>query len=820
MKRKNHAWKIAVSSLALFCILSTSAFASKTNSLKVEPPEAAIRNIALGASYTVSQGFHDDSLMGYENNRSKPGLLTNGKFGMAGTNEDFLDPEWIGYLRQVSREVVIDLGQTKRIDSIHVDLLQHGTVGVGLPRYINYYLSDDNNTWHEAGTSYPSTPLTQGGSRETAAIEGLESAARYVKVELAVGTFTFLDEIEVMGSDEILPGRKPLSGKTQQPAASYGMLRSGAAQAGGISNMFLAYLYQPGSYPADLSIWKQDDFRRIVTHTDTSGKPTDWMFDSVLFMAGGSRADYGTQSQWASFLNEAFAQGMNLEALDQTIGEAKQTLSDKKHKEKVVLAIPFPDPKTVGTWGTVDGKSISLSTQSEGEKGSLNNRVKAVQWFVHEAEMRFKEAHFDHLELSGFYWVQEEIGYDSTNEENLVKQVSSIVHEGNGEGAGNKKLYWIPFYQANGFTFWKDLGFDAVMMQPNYYFNGGMGPSPQAGGDSDFSRLRNTAALAERFGMGVEMEGDYQMTWKTTQKDYDGTLYNGAQTVQKFYNYMNVFTQTGLNQSMIGYYWGARSVLEDIVSSQVPYVRTSYDDAYLFTKDRYQVTNPDLPVQPAPGEGDEWSKPIQLQVKEGDVYNSSVAPGESKWLKFPIAAGQDWVVTLTPDNGSTVGLETRYWAESQTPQGGFSYLGNQTQSLLVSNRTGHDGAIMLRVFANDDGGGYKLSLHKPVEDGMSKVNALPLLLGNPMQTTVISGQEVWYKVSGEAAYSLKLSPSEGADMDLELYWGSNYTNVLANSYNGAGSEEAISYNNPYDPQFVYFVKVKAKTDGSLLLTAN
>lgn len=215
--------------------------------------------------------------------------------------------------------------------------------------------------------------------------------------------------------------------------------------------------------------------------------------------------------------------------------------------------------------------------------------------------------------------------------------------------------------------------------------------------------------------------------------------------------------------------------------------------------------------------GDRWENPIQLEEKEGEVYNSQVHAGGELWLKFPIQAQTDWNVTLTPVNGAAVGMEARYWAPAQTPHGGFSYFGNEVQSLSVSNKESTEQAIMLRVFANDGGGAFKLSLSQSLEDGSSKMNAKPLLQGIPINAQMEAGQQYWYAVSGNSVYDIQLTPQGEADMDVELYWGSNYTNVLASSSNGAGQTENLAYANPYDPKFVYFVKAKAITAGSYSL---
>ena len=75
-------------------------------------------------------------------------------------------------------------------------------------------------------------------------------------------------------------------------------------------------------------------------------------------------------------------------------------------------------------------------------------------------------------------------------ETELIRYASDYLH------SLGYKLMWIPYYQASGFSDWKELGFDMACMQPNYAFSG----------QATIDRLYDNAATTKRLGMCVEIE--------------------------------------------------------------------------------------------------------------------------------------------------------------------------------------------------------------------------------------------------------------------------------------------------------------------------
>lgn len=787
----------------------------------VPPSNDSLTNVAQGKPYTITQGFRDEDLMAYETRTAADNgsayELTDGKIASSKQHDDycncdvmFLDKNWIGFNRQVNRSVVIDLGEPKYVDSVVGGFLQERTAAVELPRYIKFALSNDNVNWFRAGDQKPVYSDSQQASRKEIVQNGINAAARYVKVEFEVGMFTFADEIQVLGRDAKTADRQ--ANKLPREAAPAPDDPPTVKQAGGVKHMYISYYYPVGGGNEMLGKWTKEDYKSVIAHTNLQGERTGWMFDTILFSNGGDvYTEYNTKDKWQTYLDQLFSDNLHISALDQATADAKAALKDPSYRTKVVISIPYPNPNPNAVWGELDGQTVDFDIKN-GEASSFEARKRAVEWYIDTAYSTFKAKHYKNLELAGFYWQHEEVGFGTMNEENLVKHVAAKIHS----GGIKKKFYWIPFFQSNGSTIWKELGFDAVMMQPNYYFTSKFGPNVESKGKIDIGRLQTTVATAKRFGMGVEVEGDYHMTWKGWGTDWDGQLYNGEYANRKYYAYLNEFKKAGLDQVVTGYYLGARTVLRDIVQDPDPKVRSAYDETSKFIDGTYEVKVPDETEIPLP-KGDTWDQPIEIDAVEGDAYTSYIEVSSSKWIKFPIKAGEDWIVTLTPLNGAQFSMETRHWGPAQTKHSGFSYnKASEVQSMLVKNPGDTDTFIMLRVFPDGSPSGkFKISLARPTEDGTTMMNAIDLPNDDKIAGTAVqAGQEIWYKISGKSKYALSLVPDPNADFDVALYWDANSGAAQAVSKEGAGSTKTINYTNGFADQFLYYVKVTAKTAGT------
>jgi hypothetical protein len=134
------------------------------------------------------------------------------------------------------------------------------------------------------------------------------------------------------------------------------------------------------------------------------------------------------------------------------------------------------------------------------------------------------------------YWLEEQISTSSTGPD-TVKLASNIVH------AKNLKFFWIPHSLAYKAYMWKDVGFDAVAFQPNYFFE-----------ELGYDKLKDASNIAKRYGMTNELEFDDRMV-------YDGVFR------ERFVDYLNSGVETGLMQPGFfkAYYQGNNAVYDTAV---------------------------------------------------------------------------------------------------------------------------------------------------------------------------------------------------------------------------------------------------------------
>ncbi len=113
----------------------------------------------------------------------------------------------------------------------------------------------------------------------------------------------------------------------------------------------------------------------------------------------------------------------------------------------------FPSRRAVRRWGELDGRKLDFSKEED--------RIAACKWYVDLLETYFRRGNFRHLELAGFYWLPE------------IQRQNRAVTRALGDYTRSKGLrfYWIPYYTAQGYSEWRDLGFDAAYLQPTYFWN-------------------------------------------------------------------------------------------------------------------------------------------------------------------------------------------------------------------------------------------------------------------------------------------------------------------------------------------------------------
>lgn len=223
------------------------------------------------------------------------------------------------------------------------------------------------------------------------------------------------------------------------------------------------------------------------------GRPRDWFYDSFMFLMNSSaRPDGGwavyskgqaNKADWQRYVDTLFAPDANLPALDQALSRATETLGPLPRKVSVILMIPYM--RGGEAFGSVDD-SGNLDFNKPADAG------RAAAWLVAETARRFAAGQYKNLTLWGYYWKMETVGQ---GDEAKVKAVAQVVHS---HGFG---LSHIPFYRASGLDKWRALGFDCMLLQPNYAFM-----VPDGYGPPDEDRLSEVAAICRRYDLGIEIE--------------------------------------------------------------------------------------------------------------------------------------------------------------------------------------------------------------------------------------------------------------------------------------------------------------------------
>lgn len=531
--------------------------------------ETQFRNLAAGLPYEWSE----------EPDASRPDggyKLTDGKYGTLDMN----DPAWVGHQRGKTREVVFDLGDEKSIGKITAHFFQdYPANSILVPLTVSMYVSDDKENW--GLLSHNATQLLWGegppreetfewdGNRDGikgGGTDGKLAYARYVKVTFTMHPtqWSYIDEIEIRGTDG------QADGSVKVPAEYPQFMAPGEATAG-IRNLGLLY---NGYYADGLGDWSKERIIPNISYVDKEGNPKDWLFDGILYLGLNSPQghDFGlgetNLNEWNWYLEKTFKTDGDMKHLNEATKEVAEKLGQPDHKEKVVLMVPNPG-ESMRDFGVINGENLSFNAADGGEEAALANRVKAIQWWLDEVENRWNAAGYSNLELVGIYWLDEQISTSKSGPA-LLQAASEKIHN------KNLKFFWIPHFMGYKVFMWKDVGFDNVAFQPNYFFEA-----------LGYDRLEDAANLAKQYGISNEVEFDDRMLT-------DGVFR------ERFIDYLNSGVETGLMQNGFRAYYQGNNAVYNAAVNQDPSNRILYDWLYQYVNGTYEINNaapPEAAVQ-------------------------------------------------------------------------------------------------------------------------------------------------------------------------------------------------------------------------------
>ena len=314
----------------------------------------------------------------------------------------------------------------------------------------------------------------------------------------------------------------------------------------------LVLIYQGGSHRMD---YNAEQLRPYVVHEDRFGN-RDWLFDGFLFLEFDSgkgvsyhvrgSAPLARKEDWAWLVDRHFESGKGIAALDDCIAAAVRELGEPPFRHNVVIGIPEP-PRGQKDWGELEGRKLDFSNEED--------RIAACKWYADLLEERFRSSGFQHLELAGFYWLPE-----------ILRQSREVTRAlGDYVRSKGLRFYWIPYYTAQGYSEWRDLGFDAAYLQPTYFWNRKIGDE----------RVDRACELARTYGMGLEMEFDMRASVKSEECRRDRGM-----------GYMSSFRRNGVyRSSAIAYYEGGGGVYY-FTKTTAPEDRAFIDTLAYFIRDR------------------------------------------------------------------------------------------------------------------------------------------------------------------------------------------------------------------------------------------
>lgn len=292
----------------------------------------------------------------------------------------------------------------------------------------------------------------------------------------------------------------------------------------------------------------EEKLRDLVVYTDRNGYK-HWLFDGILlleifdlpadiydmtsgtaFVAGyrNRNGDYlpcADKNDWKVLINNYSSV---LGRLDKVIEEEISSLGNVS-KRKIYVGIPEPavhlnfgdENSSTKYWGEVNGKKLDFSNNKD--------RVTACKWFVDEVCSMFKKANLENIELVGFYWVDE----DNSKTKDVILAMSDYTRS---MGYG---FNWIPYFNAQGYENWNEMGFSCAYYQPNYFFSE----------DIPYERLNQACKMAKESGLSMEIEFDENCCEDRGNRGY------------RLEDYMNVYSEEGIwAEKKLAYYQGSLGI--------------------------------------------------------------------------------------------------------------------------------------------------------------------------------------------------------------------------------------------------------------------
>ena len=507
------------------------------------------QNMLLNAPYTIDSVLilPESVCTDYYNSQPSAGQLTDGKLG----GGNWSDSAYAHFTNGTGREIVFDIGYISSVDSFLISFYRLESYAIYLPPHAYLYASEDGEGWQRIA-KISISGMNDG--RQSFECDFDPVRARFLMVTIETPSHVWCDEIQVFGKKNTAGAAAVVP---EEMVTTYPEKYPELDVLGGSENVLLAYNFKVEN--PSVGRTNTEQYLPYVGYYDIEGNLKDTFFDSFLYLPcmtvcpSGGTLYYNSESpavlsDWLAYEEDTFAEGYNIGALNEAVGQVKSELGLNDYKAYVYYSL-FP---TVygADFGDVDGDGVNEDLTD------INDRKKIAKWWIDRFIARFESGGFGNLKLNGFYWYDEAIHTNDPHMLELLDYTAEYIH------SLGYYFIWIPYYCASGYSNWASYGFDIANMQPNYMFSD----------DVPFSRVYDNAALTKKLGMAVEIE-------------IDGNALLDDYHREKYRAYLRAGVETGYMNTVKMYYQDAGpGCFYNAYKSEDPQNRSIYDDTYLYAK--------------------------------------------------------------------------------------------------------------------------------------------------------------------------------------------------------------------------------------------
>lgn len=525
-----------------------------------ENATSEVRDLLLGkAPYSIEElvAIPDDNSNEQFNNKDGSLAMTD---GIIDETSNYTSSEWFRFTRGIDRTITFRLDCLSAISGFEVCFLRDESTAVKPPRKLFILLSENGKDWELVSRDSRLVSVKEKCNIAKKITLDVPRKALYVRFKFDVACHVWCGKLSAFGCTAIPENAKSVEPSEAEPVANQKLYNKypDIKDFLGVHNVLLSYNCLPKESAKDgAGLITEEQYLPYVAYLDKDMKIKDTMFDGFLYLpytAFNYSDNAKTAEGWHYYVDNCFAEGRNLDALEKTVQTVKDALGKPDYKVHVFFSILYTFTSATA-FGDLDGSGKCLNFTD------INDRKAAIKWIIDEYVRRYKEKNTKNTVLGGFYWFEESITYADEHELELLAYARELVH------SYGMKFFWIPWYQASGFADWQEVGFDIACMQPNYAFRR----------EIPVSRLYDNADITKKMGLCVEMES-FNIT-----DPFD---------INKFKQYMDCGAETGYMNSVKMYYQnGVPGDFYIACHSEDPECRSLYDDLYLYTKEKYVSRN-------------------------------------------------------------------------------------------------------------------------------------------------------------------------------------------------------------------------------------